>query len=117
MYPSVSEEIDEPDVSRTCGFEIPMMEQFNRKSPRFVQSCFSAPECYNGEIIDGQAVKGALSFYCAHGKTNALYINTEPNPIVSSEEKGLFAHSDDEYIVDEKGNSWLMPSDADWKAE
>ncbi len=93
---SISEEIDEPDPSKTSGFKIPMMNQWNKEEPRFVTASFEYPAYFNGKIYDNTAVKAVLHFVALHGKTNALY-KYGTNSTVSPEEKGSFGHSDDEY--------------------
>ncbi|MBO4508767.1 MAG: hypothetical protein J5747_09040 [Spirochaetaceae bacterium] len=107
---SVSEEIDEPDGNKLCGFTIPLMNQFNRLEPRFAGAYFPEGEYHKGWIDEGRAVKAVLCFVCLHGKTNALY-EYGTNPIVSPEEKGYFDHADDEYEEDENGNRWLKEDD------
>lgn len=109
---SVSEEIDEPDLSKICGFTIPMMNQWNKNKPRFVSASFEYPEYYNGQINENCAVKAVLHFVARHGKTNALY-EYGTNYTVSPEERGLYGHDDDEYEEDEDGNRWLKDDDDD----
>lgn len=107
---SVSDEIDEPDPEKTCGFKMPMMNQWNKSEPRFVTASFEKPKYYKGQIDENVAVKAVLHFVARHGKTNALY-KYGTNPIVSPEEKGLCEYSDEDYYEDEDGQRWLKDED------
>lgn len=107
---SVSEEIDEPDPEKNSGFKIPLMNQFKKEDPRFIDAHFVYPEYHKGVIEEGWAVKAVLRLIARHGITNNVY-EYGSNRTVCPEEKGLFGHEDDEYFEDEDGNRWLEDDD------
>lgn len=109
---SVSEEIDEPDPEKNSGFTIPLMNQFNKEEPRFIEASFEYPNYHKGAIEEGWAVKAVLRLIGLHGITNNVY-EYGNNRTVCPEEKGLFEHDDDEYYEDEDGNRWLEEDDED----
>lgn len=105
--PSISEEIDRPDLEKVIGFTIPMMNQFNKKDSRFIEATFEDSKFHEGNIEEGWAVKAVLRILALHGKRNNVY-EYGTNSVVCPEEKGLFDHDEDEYFEEEDGTRWLM---------
>lgn len=113
---SVSEEIDALDPEKNSGFIIPLMNQFNKKEPRFIEAAFEQPNYYKGIIEEGWAVKAVLRLTVSHDIANNVY-EYGANETVSPEEKGLFGHDEDEYFEDEEGNRWLKDSDENFEEQ
>lgn len=113
---SVSDEIDAPDPEKISGFTVPLMNQFDKKTPRFITASFESPEYYPGEVENGWAVKAVLKLIGLHGTSQNVYKYGD-NTIVCPEEKGLFGHDEDDFFVDEDGSMWLMDEDEEGDEE